>query len=228
MALTDGLVGGSDRPTATGGLVYGSTGSVDLCVGRRYGRVMWPWGHAALGYLLYVIYLRLRSRERPTGRNVIALLLGTQTPDLIDKPLAWYLHVLEYGRSLAHSMLTGGMILFAVVLYLRHRGHRKLATAFAIGYLSHLVGDSYTSALAGNWEYLAFLVWPLLPIPGADREVEGLFAHLARLDASVIYSDGVLLAASVFVLWLYQGAPGVWTLLEWVRRATGRAEEPIG
>jgi glycosyltransferase involved in cell wall biosynthesis len=180
--------------------------------------------HAALGYLLYVVYLRLRARERPTGRNVIAVALGTQTPDLIDKPLAWYLHVLEYGRSLAHSVITGGLILLAVVVYLRHRGHRRLATAFAIGYLSHLVGDSYTFVLNGTYENLAFLVWPLLAIPNADTEVEGLFAHLARLDASVVYSDGVLLAGGAFALWLLQGAPGLWLLLGWLRRAAGASE----
>jgi hypothetical protein len=191
---------------------------------------MWPWGHAALGYLLYVVYVWVRARERPTGGAVVAVVLGTQTPDLIDKPLAWYVHVLDYGRSLAHSVLTGGALLLAVVLYLRHRGHRRLATAFAVGYLSHLVGDSYGSALAGEWEQLAFLVWPLLPIPGAEDELEGLLAHLATLDASVVYSEGVLLAAGVALLWLLQGAPGVRTLFEWVRRTLGgtETEEPAG
>lgn len=190
---------------------------------------MWPWGHAALGYLLYALYVWVRTRERPTGRAVLPLLVGTQTPDLIDKPLAWYLDVLGYGRSLAHSVLTGGLILLAVVLYLRHRGHRRLATAFAIGYLSHLVGDSYTFVLEGTYEHLAFLVWPLLPIPNAANELEGLFAHLARLDASVVYSDGVLLVAGAFVVWLLQGAPGPRTLYDLARRATGMAgvEEPV-
>ena len=180
---------------------------------------MWPWGHAALGYLLYSVFVWLRTREPPTGVGVVSLLVGTQTPDLIDKPLAWYVHVLEYGRSLAHSVITGGVILLVVVLFLRRRGHRTAATAFAVGYLSHLVGDSYTFALAGTWRSLAFLVWPLLPIPGAESELEGLFAHLARLDASVIYSEGVLLAVGMLALWLLQGAPGLRTVLAWVRRA---------
>lgn len=192
--------------------------SVDWC----YRVVMWPWGHAALGYLLYVVYVWTRTREPPTGPGVVALLVGTQAPDLIDKPLAWYVGVLDYGRSLAHSVLTGGLILLVVVWYLRRRGHRELAAAFAIGYLSHLVGDSYTFVLAGTYEHLAFLVWPLLPIPGAETELEGLFAHLARLDASVLYSEGVLLAGGVFVLWLLQGAPGLRTLYDWGRRAAGR------
>jgi hypothetical protein len=189
---------------------------------------MWPWGHTALGYLLYAVYVRAAARGRPTGVGVLALFVGTQTPDLIDKPLAWYVGVLEYGRSLAHSVLTGGLILLAVVWYLRRRGHRTAAAAFAVGYLSHLVGDAYSFALAGTWEHLAFLVWPLLPIPGAETELEGLFAHFGRLDASVVYSEGVLLTAAAFALWLFQGAPGLWTLYGWGRRLTGRAdvEEP--
>jgi len=197
---------------------------VDWC----YRTVMWPWGHAALGYLLYAVYVWLRTHDNPTGRGVIALLFGTQMPDLIDKPLAWYVGVLDYGRSMAHSVLTGGLILLAVVWYLRRRGHRTMATAFAVGYLSHLVGDSYTFVLAGTYEHLAFLVWPLLPIPGADTELEGLFAHLARLDASAVYSEGVLLGGAVFLLWLLQGAPGLLTTLRWLGRATGATgtEEP--
>jgi len=203
-------------------------GPEDLFVFWCYRTAMWPWGHAALGYLLYAVYVQLRTRDRPTGRGVLALLFGTQTPDLVDKPLAWYLDVLEYGRSMAHSVLTGGLILLAVVWYLRRRGHRTMATAFAVGYLSHLVGDSYTFVLAGTYEHLAFLVWPLLPIPGADTEVEGLFAHLARLDASVVYSEGVVLTAVAFLLWLLQGAPGLLTALRWLERATGarESEEP--
>jgi len=197
-------------------------------VGWCYRRVMWPWGHAALGYLLYVIYVRIRTRGAPPGWGVIALAVGTQTPDLVDKPLAWYLDVLEYGRSLAHSVLTGGLILLAVVLYLRHRGHRRLATAFAIGYLSHLVGDSYTFVLDGTYEHLAFLVWPLLPIPDADTELEGLIAHLSRLGVSVVYSEGLLLAVGMFLLWSLQGAPGLRELVGWLRRVTGGTgvEEP--
>jgi hypothetical protein len=187
---------------------------------------MWPWGHAALGYLLYSVVVWLRTREPPTGVGVVALLVGTQTPDLIDKPLAWYVHVLEYGRSLAHSAITGGTILLVVMLFLRRRGHRTAATAFAVGYLSHLVGDAYSFALAGTWRNLAFLVWPLLPIPGAESELEGLFAHLARLDASVIYSEGVLLAVAMLALWLLQDAPGLRTAVGWMRRAIrGRETE---
>ena len=190
---------------------------------------MWPWGHAALGYLLYTVFVWVRTREPPTDVGVLALLVGTQAPDLIDKPLAWYIHVLEYGRSLAHSVFTGGLILLVVVLFLRRRGHRTAAAAFAVGYLSHLVGDSYAYVLAGSWENLAFLVWPLLPIPGVEYELEGVLAHLARLDASAVYSEGVLLAGGVFLLWLLQGAPGLRTSIEWVRRAAGgeAAEETV-
>lgn len=190
---------------------------------------MWPWGHAALGYLLYAVVVWIRRRESPTGVGVLALLVGTQIPDLIDKPLAWYFHVLDYGRSLAHSVFTGGAILLVVVMFLRQRGHRVAATAFAIGYLSHLVGDSYTFVLAGNWTNLAFLVWPLLPIPGTESELEGIIAHFRTLDASAVYSEGVLLAVGMFFLWIHQGAPGLWTTIEWVRRAAGKkgTEEPL-
>jgi len=74
---------------------------------------MWPWGHAAVGYLAYSLGYRASDR-RLTGAAVIALGVGTQFPDLIDKPLGWTFGVLPGGRTLAHSLLTVAVV--AVVL----------------------------------------------------------------------------------------------------------------
>lgn len=65
---------------------------------------MWPWEHLAVGYIGYSLSVRLAGRGVPRPRPVVALAVGTQFPDLVDKPLSWTLGVLPSGHSLAHSL----------------------------------------------------------------------------------------------------------------------------
>lgn len=57
---------------------------------------MWPWGHVGAGYLVYTL-LRRHTGERPAGAAVLALAVGTQFPDLVDKPLGWTVGLLPGG-----------------------------------------------------------------------------------------------------------------------------------
>jgi membrane-bound metal-dependent hydrolase YbcI (DUF457 family) len=66
-----------------------------------------------------------------------AALVGSLTPDFIDKPLAWVLHVIPGSRDRAHS-LTAAFLLSAVVGRLCGR---RAGLGFAVGYLAHLVAD---------------------------------------------------------------------------------------
>ena len=58
---------------------------------------MWPWGHLAAGYPVYTAYTRLHTGDPPADVPALVALLGTQLPDLVDKPLA----VLPTVRSLS-------------------------------------------------------------------------------------------------------------------------------
>jgi hypothetical protein len=170
---------------------------------------MWPWAHAALGYLCYTFYLQVRLDQRPVGLPVVALGIGTQLPDLIDKTLAWYVGVLPYGRSLTHSVFTGGLLLLAGVAVLRLRGANRSATAFAIGYASHFLGDAFGHLVDQSWADLAFLVWPLLPIPDQGGELEGVIAHLRNIEGSPLFLFGLALTAVGLALWYRHGLPGL-------------------
>jgi membrane-bound metal-dependent hydrolase YbcI (DUF457 family) len=162
---------------------------------------MWPWGHAALGYLLYVVYFRVRKVELPLGRPLVVLLVATQLPDLVDKPLAWYVGVLPYGRTLMHSLLLGGVLVALLTVFLYRRGETQEAAALAIGYYSHLLGDSYTYILDQAWANLAFLMWPLLPIPAIESEVVGIGPQLRRLELTPPVLLGILLFLAGLVVW---------------------------
>ena len=57
---------------------------------------MWPWGHLVFGYLLYLL-VRPRAWRNGDRFAVIVLMIGTQVPDIVDKPLAWWFGVLPSG-----------------------------------------------------------------------------------------------------------------------------------
>ena len=101
---------------------------------------------------------------------MLLVLLGTQFPDIVDKPLAWTFHVLPSGRTLAHSLFAAVAVSMLVGYYYRRRGRLDLAIAFGIGYFSHLIGDGYSAVLSGEYAYLSSLGWPLLAPPPFGSE----------------------------------------------------------
>ncbi|MDS0475686.1 metal-dependent hydrolase [Natrinema sp. 1APR25-10V2] len=137
---------------------------------------MFPLGHLAFAYLCYVAYAALTRRSLPARWALLPLAVGSQFPDLVDKPLAYY-GILASGRSAAHSLLSAVLIAGCVTwgvhaLHRRYPAHRWGArlyavtpAAFAIGYLSHLVGDSLAPLRVGASAELTYLGWPLLAAP---------------------------------------------------------------
>lgn len=137
---------------------------------------MLPLGHLAFAYLWYAVYAAVGTHRLPARLALIPLAIGSQFPDLIDKPLA-YLGILTYGRSLAHSLFAFTLCTLALwwltrslhgrwtaeTLFERLRG--VTPGAFAIGYLSHLVGDTYRFLLAGDLWSARFLLYPLFSVP---------------------------------------------------------------
>ncbi|EMA02072.1 hypothetical protein SAMN05443574_11194 [Haloarcula vallismortis] len=93
---------------------------------------------------------------------VLLLLVATQLPDIIDKPLAWTVALLPSGRMLAHSLVVSLPMLTVVVLLAARWGYVRSAAVFSAGYLSHIAGDFYPIVWLGT-EYYFFpnLFWPL-------------------------------------------------------------------
>jgi hypothetical protein len=175
---------------------------------------MWPWGHVAVGFLLYVAYRRYRDGTPPTGPATIAVVFGTQLPDLVDKPLAWTVAVLPTGRSLAHSWLVAGVVL-AVAWWALSGPRRALVVPLAVGWLSHGLADAAYSIVTGEFAYVAFLAWPLASTPPYDTE-PSFVAHLLAfsLDPSMVVQT--LLFVLAVVVWYRDGQPGVQTVLDTV------------
>lgn len=177
--------------------------------------MMWPWGHLAVGYLLSVGWRQYTDADPESMLVVLlAVAIGTQCPDLIDKPLAWSVSVLPTGRTLAHSMFVAVPVAIGA-----HRLWHTYGDAFAIGYLSHLGADAFWPLLGGQFRYLSFLLWPVLPSP-TYTIAPSFSAHLAHLTAT----PSVLIEIGLFVVaighWLATGRPGLAQLTTVCRRVS--------
>ena len=194
---------------------------------------MWPWEHLAVGYVCYSLYCHVRHGRAPTGREALAVAFATQFPDLVDKTLAWGLHVLPSGQSLAHSLFVAVPLSLLVVVFAWRRGRSPLGVAFGVGYLSHLPGDVLWPYLTGGPLATSFLLWPLRSGPPADpsrgllETVSYYVTNYAHEIASGELTGYVLLQlaflSAVFLLWLFDGAP-VLAELGTFARADGRGD----
>jgi len=176
---------------------------------------MLPWGHAAVGYLAYSLYQRARHRQLPGEVAVLALAVGTQLPDLVDKPLAWTFGVLPSGRSLGHSVFALVLVGALVVWMARRRDRLVLAGAFLIGWGTHLLGDAY-QLLLGEPTCVRYLGWPLAGCP-YDEAGRSIIQFFLDLELHAIWPEFAL-AGSVGLLWVYEGAPGLRYLFEQLSR----------
>lgn len=170
---------------------------------------MWPWGHLAVAYLLYSLYCRRRDDWPPRSLPVIVLAIGSQFPDLIDKPFAWSFDVLPGGRTLTHSVFFALGVLPAVYLVALRVDRPDIGTAFAVGHVSHLLADiPPTALLTADWSQLTFLVWPLLPPPPYEP-VDGLLAGFRRYSMGWYEWVQLGLAFVALGVWYHDGLPGL-------------------
>lgn len=179
---------------------------------------MWPWDHLAIGYLVVSLWHRSRGRDRPGSAEVVAVAVGSQFPDLVDKPLGWGTTLLPSGTSLAHSLLVAVPVAVAAVAVARRVGRATVGVSFALSYLAHLPGDVVYPALLGGGPKFAFLLWPLVPLEPTETtavvarvgELIDIFLAALATPAGIAFVlfEVVVLAAAVG-LWIADGAPGL-------------------
>lgn len=194
---------------------------------------MWPWEHAALGYLLYSLGLRVSGRSPPSDAAALLVLVATQFPDLVDKPLSWGLGVFTTGFALGHSVFLAVPLGVLGLAWAGRAGRRRLGVAATVGYWSHLAADVLDPVRYGEPPAPARVLWPVVTGPPYDRSL-GLgrgVAYLAAFVDSLSSLDPVtllvvylLLPLGTVALWLADGVPGLAAIgrgLAWAARRRG-------
>ncbi|ELY88859.1 metal-dependent hydrolase [Natrialba taiwanensis] len=179
---------------------------------------MWPWGHLAVAYLLYTGYTARRFDRSPRFVPLVALAIGSQFPDLIDKPFAWTFGVLPGGRTLSHSLLFVALFLPAIYVAADRLEFRSASVAFSIGYLSHLLADIPPSVLTGEPTGAAYLLWPVVEQPPEDPIGGILDAFLNYYTMGPYEWLQLGLFVGAVLVWYRDGAPGLATVRASVRR----------
>ncbi|WP_129112749.1 metal-dependent hydrolase [Halegenticoccus tardaugens] len=178
---------------------------------------MLPWGHVAFGYLLYSLGIRRRTGVGPDG--LAALAVGTQFPDLIDKPLSWTFGVLPSGRSFGHSVFVACAVV-ALALWLGRRYDRRAAgAAFAGGHVTHLVADSLYPLADGRIGDVTYLLWPVVPADEVEHGLSFVEFFLALEATPTLLFELALFAVAAGV-WLRDGSPGLRALRSGAARLT--------
>lgn len=188
---------------------------------------MWPWEHAAVGYLLYSLGLRALGRDPPSGRETVLLLVATQVPDLVDKPLSWVFGVFPTGYALGHSAFVAVPAGAAVLVAGRARDRGRLGVAVVAGYWAHLAADVLDPLRSGGSPSPERVLWPVVagtPYEedlGAGRGIAYLsefLGSLATVDPLTLVVVYLLIPTATLALWVRDGAPGVGPLRRLVDR----------
>ncbi|MFB6139857.1 MAG: metal-dependent hydrolase [Halosimplex sp.] len=202
---------------------------------------MWPWEHIAVGYVLLSVYSRARTGTPPPELSVFVLAAATQLPDLVDKPLAWQFDVLD-GTAVAHSILVALALAFLAGIVAGRIGRPLAGSAFAIGYVSHLLGDLAYPMILGRGHF----AWGAILWPGPNRVVTdpspapsgsgtaaartgsgfvstaaahfGEFASFLGTPAGRAYLlFDLVLVGGALALWTVDGWPGIHVVVDAVR-----------
>jgi len=122
-----------------------------------------PIEHFILAIVPVSVVTLVYTRRPPRSRLIGAVFLGSQFPDLIDKPLALQLGVIPTGRVFMHSLPIAIPFLLAVCLYGSHTDQLtvSVALAFTFAHLSHLLGDTYHAIGNPTSPLPPDLFWPL-------------------------------------------------------------------
>ncbi|SDJ88388.1 metal-dependent hydrolase [Natronorubrum texcoconense] len=187
---------------------------------------MFPWEHLAFAYVLYSLFANVALRRAPTSRETVAVVIGSQLPDLVDKPLAWTFGITETGYSIGHSIFVAPIVCLAVYAVAARHGDRLLAGAFALAYGSHLVTDVYDPLRESSRFEPRVVLWPLESPPAGDHG--GFLDHFALYFVRYVnelLAGGVTpsvalqlgLGVAVVALWLVDGAPIAADGYRWLR-----------
>src|SRR6056297_2800719 len=99
---------------------------------------MRPIEHFIVALFFIGLYLLVRTRRLPSLELGGVTFVGSQFPDLIDKPLALQLQLLPTGRVFMHSLPFAIPVWFLVLAYAWKTNRLRGGIVFVIAHASHL------------------------------------------------------------------------------------------
>lgn len=176
---------------------------------------MFPPAHPGVAYLLYAGYTRLSGDDVPSGPATVSLVVGSLVPDLFDQSL-YHLAGAPTTRTVGHSLVVAVALSGLVAAWVRWSEiDTRVATAFAVGYGSHLFADAVWPLLLWQPAELRYLGWPLTWQP----PYEGTFAlaSVGPVTLTTLWVELVLLGLAI-VVWWHDGRPCRPETVQWRNR----------
>ena len=122
---------------------------------------MRPVEHFIVVFIPAVLVVVLSDRRLPTLPFVGAVFVGSQFPDLIDKPLAHVFGVIPSGRVFMHSFPTAAPVWLVVAWYGWRTRRPRLSAAFIAGHVSHILADNYRAFQGSTPSIPPDMLWPI-------------------------------------------------------------------
>ena len=165
---------------------------------------VFPHEHLLVALLPIVVYVGVRDRQLPTRGVVFVTVIGSQFPDLIDKPLAHQFGVLPSGRVFMHSLPFAMPIAVCILMYGWQTNRPRVAGAFVVAYMLHLLGDTYQVLRTGRIP--ADLLWPFVTAQSRPEVpfwagVDGINVRLWTVFSVVVLA--VTLSLVVRDVWIH-------------------------
>ncbi|MFU8803935.1 MAG: metal-dependent hydrolase, partial [Bradymonadaceae bacterium] len=117
-------------------------------------------GHLSIGYLLVAGRANALGRRPHLYTELLPALIGTLTPDLLDKPMM-YLGLTPYGRTVGHSLV---LLVLATLVWALASQRKWIATTalgwWTVGIASHHVADFVNDIIYSGNVITAWFMWP--------------------------------------------------------------------
>lgn len=159
---------------------------------------MRPIEHLIVALCFVGGYVGLTAKRLPSLEIAAVTFVGSQFPDIIDKPLALEVGVLPTGRVGMHSLPIAVPVWAGVIFYGWKTGKTRAGVAFVIAYASHLLADNYVALIVGRIP--SDLFWPLTP--PVPRPAIPYWAGPQSINIHLfsLFSVGVLAVTGYYVL----------------------------